>query len=55
MGPDQMQADLLQMVGKPVKEFAALDMGAEMAKLGLEKFFPDLVWFLRSSVLIIHY
>ena len=43
MGSGQMQAALLQMVGKPVKELDVLDMGAEMAKLGLEKFFPDLV------------
>ena len=36
----ELQTALLNMVGKPVKQFVAVDLGEELAKLGLASLVP---------------
>ena len=40
----QLQAALLSMCGKPVRELAHVDLGEKLAELGLARHFPDEVW-----------
>ena len=40
----QLQAALLSLCGKPVRELAHVDLGEKLAELGLARHFPDEVW-----------
>jgi hypothetical protein len=37
---ESLQAALLNLAGKPVKEFVAVDFGGKLAELGLAQFMP---------------
>ena len=38
---EALQASLLRMIGKPIKEFVHVDFGAKLTEKGLADLFPE--------------